>query len=197
MWTYSPQKRQAGSAFALRYRLLLRSCPLMGVFVISPVPSFLSESLPSSRAPLLHGYYAASQLLLAPPPPSRLPPFSWFGQLYGFLAPPSFLAGRGGLLQSLDMSLSPCCPYHPAGVTYRLGQPATCHAAFAPNEGARPPDLCFVSRPPMGLLSLRPGNSLTILRWLCRSASPVSLSSAGATQAKGLLTLLPVGLPLG
>jgi len=47
----------------------------------------------------------------------------------------------------------------------------------------------------MGLLSLRPGNSLTILRWLCRSASPVSLSSAGATQAKGLLTLLPVGLP--
>src|SRR5215471_6352783 len=105
MWTYSPQKRQAGSAFALMYRLLLRSCTLMGVFVISPVPSFLSESLPSSRAPLLHGYYAASQLLLAPPPPSRLPPFSWFGQLYGFLAPPSFLAGRGGLLQSLDMSL--------------------------------------------------------------------------------------------
>src|SRR5580704_4381123 len=46
MWTYSPQKRQAGSAFALTYRLLLRSCKLMGVFVISPLPSFLLESLP-------------------------------------------------------------------------------------------------------------------------------------------------------
>src|SRR5258708_29562200 len=45
MWTYSPQKRQAGSAFALMYRLLRRSCTLMGVFVISPVPSFLLESL--------------------------------------------------------------------------------------------------------------------------------------------------------
>src|SRR6266446_2077930 len=44
-WTYSPQKRQAGSAFAWTYRLLLRSCRLMGVFVISPLPSFLLESL--------------------------------------------------------------------------------------------------------------------------------------------------------
>src|SRR6516225_9986761 len=62
MWTYSPQKRQAGSAFALMYRLLRRSCTLIGVFVIPPVPSVLLESLPSSRAPLLHGHYAASQL---------------------------------------------------------------------------------------------------------------------------------------
>src|SRR5580704_11204434 len=45
MWTYSPQKRQAGSAFALMYRLLLRSCKLTGVFVISPLPPFLLESL--------------------------------------------------------------------------------------------------------------------------------------------------------
>ena len=49
-------------------------------------------------------------------------------------------------LQLLVMSLPPCCPYHPAGVSCRLGQPATCHAAFAPKEGARPPDLYFVSR---------------------------------------------------
>src|SRR5882724_663428 len=33
-WTYSPQKRQVGSAFALTYILLLRSCKLMGVFII-------------------------------------------------------------------------------------------------------------------------------------------------------------------
>src|SRR5262249_29508552 len=61
------------------------------------------------------------------------------------------------------MPLSPCCPYHPAEVACRLGQPATCHAAFAPKKGARPSDLSFVSRPPVGLLSLRPGDSLTIL----------------------------------
>jgi len=99
------------------------------------VPSVLLESLPSSRAPLLHGHYAASPLLCAPPPPSRLPPFSWFGQLYGFPAPPFFLAGRGGLLQSLDMSLLPCCPYHPAGVSCRLGQPATRPCCLRPETG--------------------------------------------------------------
>src|SRR3954454_20372587 len=44
-WTYSPQKRQDGSAFALTYRLLLRSCKMMGAFVISPLPPFLLEPL--------------------------------------------------------------------------------------------------------------------------------------------------------
>src|SRR6516225_6301927 len=113
MWTYSPQKRQAGSAFALMYRLLRRSCTLIGVFVIPPVPSVLLESLPSSRAPLLHGHYAASQLTTCPSATLSSSTVFLFGQLYGFPAPPSFLAGRGGLLQSLDMSLLPCCPYHP------------------------------------------------------------------------------------
>src|SRR5215467_13873878 len=32
------QKRQVGSAFALTYILLLRSCKLMGAFLISPLP---------------------------------------------------------------------------------------------------------------------------------------------------------------
>src|SRR5215467_552213 len=41
--TYKPQNRQAGSAFALRYILRLRSCRLIGAFVISPLPSMLSE----------------------------------------------------------------------------------------------------------------------------------------------------------
>jgi hypothetical protein len=39
-WTYKPQKRQDGSAFALTYMLLLRSCKLMGVFVIHPCLPF-------------------------------------------------------------------------------------------------------------------------------------------------------------
>ena len=193
MWTYSPQKRQARSAFALRYRLLLRSCKLMGVFVISPLPSFFVGVIANSRAPLLHGHYAASLLLRARPPPSRLPPFSWVLQLYGFLASATFVTGRGGLLQLLNMSLSPCYPYHPAGVSCRFGQPAPCHAAFAPRQRARPPDLSFVSRPPMVLLSLWPGDLLPILKdGFRRSASSALLSSADATQAKGLLAFLPL-----
>src|ERR1019366_206722 len=34
IWTYKPQKRHDGSAFALTYMFLLRSCKLIGVFVI-------------------------------------------------------------------------------------------------------------------------------------------------------------------
>ena len=49
--------------------------------------------------------------------------------------------GRGGLLQLLGMSLSPCRHYHPAGVLHRLNQLATQHAAFALRLQARPPGL--------------------------------------------------------
>jgi hypothetical protein len=105
------------------------------------------------------------------------------------------MTGRGGLLQLLDISLSPCCPYRPAGVSCRLGQPATCHAAFATKQGARPPDLYFVSRPLMGYFRYGPVTRSPSLRWVCRSASSASLSSADTTQAKGLLTFAPVGLP--
>jgi hypothetical protein len=38
-WTYRPQKRQDGAAFALTYSLRLRSCKLMDAFVISSLPS--------------------------------------------------------------------------------------------------------------------------------------------------------------
>src|SRR5215813_10492075 len=38
-WTYSPQKRQDGSAFALTYSLRLRSCKSMDAFLISSLPS--------------------------------------------------------------------------------------------------------------------------------------------------------------
>ena len=38
-------ERQAGSAFALMYILRLRSCKLMVDFIMSTLPSFLSEKL--------------------------------------------------------------------------------------------------------------------------------------------------------
>src|SRR5579864_4651998 len=85
MWTYSPQKRQVDSAFALTYILLLKSCRLIGDFVISPLPPVWLEFVHNSRASSLHGHYPASPLLLAPPPPSRRPPISWWSQLYGLL----------------------------------------------------------------------------------------------------------------
>src|SRR5260370_33659453 len=93
------------------------------------------------------------------------------------------------------MSLLPCCPYHPAGVSCRLGQPASCHAAFAPKQGARPPDLYFVSRPLLGSLSLRTGDLLTIPKMALSVGFIRFVFSTDTTQAKGLLTLTPVGLP--
>ncbi len=102
--------------------------------------------------------------------------------------------GRGRFLQLLDMPLSPCCPYHPAGVACRLGQPATCHAAFARKRRARPPELVF-SRPPVGSLALRPGDSLTIPSMALSVGSIRFVSSTDATQATRLLTLTLVGLP--
>ena len=56
-----------------------------------------------------------------------------------------FATGRGGLLQLLGVSLPSCCRYRPARVSRRIGQFATCHAAFALPTRARPLG-CKVSR---------------------------------------------------
>src|ERR1017187_2445680 len=103
MWTYSPQKRQVGSAFALTYRLLRRSCKLMGVFVISPLPPLLLEP-PQTAGPLrstdvtpLRRYYRPGRHPLAFPTISRRI------RLYGLSLLRRFRGGgRGG---------SPVSPY--------------------------------------------------------------------------------------
>ena len=114
----SPE-RQDGSAFALTYILRLRSCKLMGAFVISPLPPVLSEAL-QTAGPLrstditpLPRYYGPIRTLSSSAdfpvsPVIRLP------------CSAAFASGRGGFLQLLGMSLSPCCRYHPAGVTRRV-----------------------------------------------------------------------------
>src|SRR5437870_1947764 len=89
--------------------------------------SLLDKDCMCSRAPSLRGHYPASPLLRARPPPSRLRSLSRFCRLYGLPCSTDFSMGRGRFLQLLDMSLSPCCPYHPAEVTCRFGQPAPCH----------------------------------------------------------------------
>src|SRR5215475_3297600 len=87
-WTYRPQKRQAGSAFALAYILRRRSCRLMGVFVIAPLPPMLSKalqtvgSLRSTGITPLHHYYGP---LRHPLIFSRFPGVSGYTT---YLAPP-------------------------------------------------------------------------------------------------------------
>jgi hypothetical protein len=101
--------------------------------------------------------------------------------------------GRGRFLQLLSMPLSPCCPSCPAGMSHRFSQLATIHTAFAQRMGARLPVL-GISRPPMGSLSLRPGDSLTIPRMALSVGFIRFVSSTYATQATGFLTFAPVGL---
>ena len=81
--------------------------------------------------PLLHGHYPASALLRTPPSPLRLRVISRWTGYTPYLASADFATGRGGSLQLLSVSLSPCCRSHPAGVVRRVSQSATAHAAFA------------------------------------------------------------------
>src|SRR6266700_7802264 len=150
-WTYKPQKRQDGSAFALTYSLRLRSCKSMDAFIISSLPSPMLETLqlagPLRSADLtpLHRYYG----------PSRHPLV--FGRLPGFAGYTAYL-GRGGLLQLLSMSLSPCCRFPPAEVNIRIGQSSAAHAAFALRLKARPSGI-LIFEATMRSLLLRPGDS--------------------------------------
>ena len=90
----------------------------MDAFVIASLPSLRWRHC-KWQAPSLHGRYSASSLLRTQPPPSRLRPTSRFRRLYGLPCSGDFSPGRGGLLQLLGMSLSPCCRFHPAEVNSR------------------------------------------------------------------------------
>src|ERR1700680_641443 len=120
-WTYNPQKRQVDSAFALTYRLLLRSCKLMGAFVISPLPPILLELLQtagllrSTEITPLRGYY---EPLRNPLVFHRLPGCP----VIRLPCSADFATGRGGFLQLLSVSLPSCCRFYPARVDRRLGQ---------------------------------------------------------------------------
>ena len=89
-WTYRPQKRQDGSAFALTYILRLRSCTSMDAFIISsffPMLETLQMQGPFAPRTLLR-FIATTH----PPPPSRLRPTSRFRRLTPTLLR-RFLAG--------------------------------------------------------------------------------------------------------
>src|SRR5215467_13704487 len=92
------------------------------------------------------------------------------------------------------MSLPPCCPYHPAEVTCRLGQSAPMSCCLRPIIEGSAFGLFFLSRPLLGSPTLRPGDSLTIPRMALSVGFIRFVSSTNATQATGSLTLSPVGL---
>src|SRR6201987_3701663 len=101
-----------------------RLCHLVLAFLIV-------GDIANGRAPWLHGHYSASSLLQTRPPPSRLRPTSRCRRLYGLPCSGDFSPGRGGLLQLLSMSLSPCRRFPPAEGNSRIGQYSAAHAAFA------------------------------------------------------------------
>ena len=101
---------------------------------------------------------AAQRTIRTHPPPSRLRPISRVRRLYGLPCSGDFAPGRGGLLQLLGMSLSPCCRFHPAKVNNRVSQSSVIHAAFAFQLEARPL-VAFTFEATMRSLLLRPGDS--------------------------------------
>ena len=125
--------------------------------------------------------------------PLAVRPLPRVRRLYGLPSSADFAAGRGGLLQLLDVSLSPCRRYHPAGVTRRVSQPATGHAAFALSCGLGLRGFAL-SGPPLRSLPLRPGDSLTIPTMALSMGFRSSVSLLPAIQATGLLALTPAGL---
>src|SRR6202140_1498679 len=109
------------------------------------VLAFLIEGETTNRrAPLLHGHYSASSLLRTHPPPSRLRSFSRLRRLYDLPCSGDFSPGRGGLLQLLGMSLSPCCRFPPAEIKMPhrsdFGTPCCLRPSFV---GSAPGFICF------------------------------------------------------
>src|ERR1700730_537095 len=146
--------------------LLLRSCKLIGVFVIHPCLPFCWNRYKQ------HGSFAPRTLLRFA---ATMNPSATLSSSANFPGSPviwlpcsaDFSTGRGGLLQLLSMSLSSCCRYRPARVSCRISQIATIHAAFTPRLGVRPLGL-FTFEVTMRALLLRPDDSLPSQGWFRR-----------------------------
>ena len=131
------------SAFALAYSLRLRSCRLMGAFVISP-----RACLPSCRRNYKQqGPFAPRALpcFLATTNPtvtlSSSTDFPGSPVIRPTLLPPISRRDEEGFSSCATRPVSPCCHFHPAGVTNRLSQVTVRHAVFASRLQARPPSV--------------------------------------------------------
>jgi len=131
--------------------LLRRLCHLVLAFPIE-------RDVTDRRASLLRGRYPTSSLIQTHPPPSRLRSTSQVSWLYDLPSSADFSPGRGGLLQLLGMSLSPCCRFHPAEVTMPHRSDFGIPCCLRPTEAGSALGSTLFEATTRSLL-LRPGNS--------------------------------------
>ena len=156
------QQRPDCSAFTLAYILRLRSCRPTDAIIKSPLPPITDEEVMNSRVPSLHGRYPASSLLRTRPPPSRLRSISrWMPVIRPTLLR-RFLGGTrtaSPVAQRILVTVLPLPPRRSES-TRRSGFVDPC--CLRPNREGSATGVFKVSRPPVGSLTLRPGDSLTI-----------------------------------
>src|SRR5215471_8686585 len=164
-----------------------RLCHLVLAFLVV-------RDIANSRVPWLHGSYSASSLLRTQPPASRLRPLSRRDRLYDLPCSADFSMGRGGLLQLLSMSLSPCCRIPPrrgeVAASFRFRLPML----PSPHSCRLGPRIQLFSRPHSRSLSLRPGDSQISPKETLSIDFRVLVARHPAIQTTGLLTVTPVGL---
>ena len=173
-----PPKPPAGSA-PPRSAVFLRSN--IGVFsglrTLLPIPAQLVTNAallmifqwsPTLRMILQHAFYLSEQhraspnAYLSPAGDLSLEPVIQ----YTVPCPADFATGRGGFLQLLGASLPSCCRCNPAGVVSPLQSVCDHPCCLHPMKKGSAPGIPF--RGYLCVHSLRPDDSLAILRWLCR-----------------------------
>src|SRR5262249_18983576 len=191
--SYNPHNRHDGSALALTYSLRRRSCRVMGALVISPLPP-LVEDIRCSKAPSLHGRYPLPRYS---EPRRRRLVFRRFPGVAGYTTDLLHHFSRWDEDGFSSCSTCPChraAPNPPAGVTDRFGQPTAWHAAFAPDQRARPPESFFCRGHHWVHLRCGPVTRSPSRRWLGRSASSASFPPRMRPKLQRFLTFPPVGL---
>ena len=105
--------------------------------------------------------------------PAATVSLSRFCRLYGLPCSTDFSMGRGRFLQLLDMSLPPCCPYHPAGVNMAL---QSVRHAMLPSPRTKGLGLrIHFCRGHLWVYSrYGPATRSPSQGWLCQSASSIS-----------------------
>jgi len=166
---------------------------VLGGFINPPLPSVLTPTSmqQGSLAPrALPRFVATTSLAAAVSSSADFPGV----RLYDLPGSAALAAGRGRFLQLLGMPLSPCCPYPPrrSDRPPRSARGPSC--CLRPEAEGSASGVIFFSRPPLGSLTLRPGDSLAIPKMASSVGFIRFVSSTDATQATKVLTLPPVGL---
>jgi hypothetical protein len=162
---------------------------LPSVFVRRPCLPSLPEELRNSWAPSLPGSYPSSSLLRTLPPPSRHPSSSRFQPVIGRTCSRVFLSGTRKVSPVAQHALVTVLSLPPrrSAMPLRSARDMSCRLRPEPG-GSAFGSLVFFRGHLWVYFRYGPVTRSPSLRWLCRSASPASLSSAGTTQAKELLT---------